>query len=74
MLKITKINFVDIKAVIMILEPIEELKKFNIFSDFTDVQLTFVRENGKQLDIPEKKVLLKQGATHTNIFLLLNFF
>jgi len=55
----------------MILEPIEELKKFNIFSDFSDVQLTFIRENGKQLDIPENKVLLKQGATHTNIFLLL---
>jgi len=55
----------------MILEPIEELQKFNLLKDFSDVQLTYIRENGKQLDIPPKKVLLKQGATHTNIFLLL---
>ena len=55
----------------MITVSIEDLQKFNLFSDFTDLQCAYIKENAKKLDVPANKILLKLGAEHTNIFLLL---
>ncbi|MFK5894939.1 MAG: HDOD domain-containing protein [Pseudomonadota bacterium] len=55
----------------MITVSIEDLQKFNLFSDFTELQCAYIKENAKKLDVPANKILLKLGAEHTNIFLLL---
>jgi len=55
----------------MITEPTEVLQQLNTFADFTDIQFDYIRENAKQFLVPPKKILLKLGAEHTNIFLLL---
>ncbi|MFK5984744.1 MAG: HDOD domain-containing protein [Pseudomonadota bacterium] len=51
-------------------EPIEDIEKFNMFADFTELQISYIKSNAKQLVIPANKILLKLGAEHTNIFLL----
>jgi len=52
--------------------PSDILKKFTNFKYFTDVQLEYLKLNAKCVTIPERKVLLKLGATHSNLFFLLN--
>ena len=56
---------------IMITESNNTLRKFNLFSDFTNEQFSFIKNNASQMVIPEKKVLLKLGAEHNIIFILL---
>jgi HD-like signal output (HDOD) protein len=55
----------------MITESTEALKQLNPFADFTDLQFEYIRNNAKQFFVPPNKILLKLGAEHTNIFLLL---
>lgn len=55
----------------MITEPTETLQKLNPFADFTDMQFAYIRQNAKQFLVPPKKILLKLGAEHSNVFLLL---
>jgi HD-like signal output (HDOD) protein len=50
---------------------IEILQQFKIFSEFSEIQLLYIKEKAKQLTVPKNKVLLKLGADHSNIFLLL---
>ena len=47
------------------------LKKFSVFTHFSDEQLLYIKDKAKMLDVPPNKVLLKLGAEHTNQFFLL---
>jgi len=55
----------------MITESNETLQQLNLFTDFTDLQFDYLKKNAKQFLVPPRKILLKLGAEHTNIFLLL---
>ena len=49
----------------------EYLKKFSLFSNFTDQQYASINEYGKQIVVPAGKVILKLDSKLDNIFLLL---
>ena len=55
----------------MITESIETLKRFSLFSDFSDDQFIYIKKNAKQMLIPAQKFLLKRGSEQKSIFLLL---
>ena len=49
----------------------EHLKRFNLFSNFTDQQYAHINKYGKQVVVPAGKVILKLDSKLDNIFLLL---
>jgi len=55
----------------MITESMEKLRKFTLFSDFTDEQCIHIKKKANQIHVPAQKLLLKRGTKLNTIFVLL---
>jgi len=55
----------------MINEPLHSLKQFEAFSNLSDKQYLFIKQNASLLKVPANKLILKLGAEHRNLFVLL---